>query len=136
MNKTAHDIFTEHALQREMLDVFFDPDAPNWATFDTELGYRLRNSTVRDGLDNAFTIATYPGTTARRLIHYADLPCRINTYGDSFTNCQQVSDGETWQEALAAHFGEPIRNFGCGGYSVFQAYRRAVAIEATDLERI
>src|SRR5260221_357582 len=44
--------------------------------------------------------------------------CRLNTYGDSFTQCHQVSDGETWQEYLAAHLGEPIRNFGVGGYGV------------------
>jgi len=52
-------------------------------------------------------------------------------YGDSFTQCHQVSDGETWQEILAAHFGEPIRNFGVGGYGVYQAYRRMRRIEAT-----
>jgi hypothetical protein len=48
---------------------------------------------------------------------------RINTYGNSFTQCHQVSDGETWQEYLAAPLGEPIRNFGVGGHGVFQAYR-------------
>jgi hypothetical protein len=42
-----------------------------------------------------------------------------------------VSDGETWQEALAAHLGEPIRNFGIGGYGAFQAYRRMLRTEPT-----
>jgi hypothetical protein len=65
------------------------------------------------------------------MINYADRPCRINTYGDSFTQGHQVSDGETWQEYLAAHFGEPVRNFGIGGYGVYQAYRRMVREEAT-----
>ncbi len=37
---------------------------------------------------------------------------RINTYGDSFTECEQVGDGQTWQEYLAGHLGEPVRNFG------------------------
>jgi hypothetical protein len=50
---------------------------------------------------------------------YADKKCRINTYGDSFTQCHQVSDGETWQEYLAAHLGEPVRNFGMGGYGAY-----------------
>ena len=63
---------------------------------------------------------------------YAGKPCRINTYGDSFTQCHQVSDGETWQESLAAHLGEPIRNFGMGGYGAYQAYRRMVREESTD----
>ena len=63
---------------------------------------------------------------------YAGRPCRINTYGDSFTQCHQVSDAETWQEYLAGHLGEPIRNFGMGGYGVYQAYRRMVREEQTD----
>jgi hypothetical protein len=64
------------------------------------------------------------------MINYAGRPCRINTYGDSYTQCAQVSDGETWQEILAAHFHEPVRNFGVGGYGVYQAYRRALRTEA------
>ena len=63
---------------------------------------------------------------------YVDKKCRINTYGDSFTQCHQVSDGETWQEYLAAHLGEPVRNFGMGGYGVYQAYRRLLREEKTD----
>ena len=27
-------------------------------------------------------------------------------------------DGKTWQEYLAAHLGEPLRNFGVGGFGV------------------
>ena len=34
--------------------------------------------------------------------------------GDSFTHCDQVSDGETWQEFLASHIREPVKNFGVG----------------------
>jgi hypothetical protein len=55
--------------------------------------------------------------------------CRIHTYGNSFTHCDQVSDGETWQEYLAAHIQEPIRNYGVGGYSVYQAFRRMLKVE-------
>jgi hypothetical protein len=54
------------------------------------------------------------------------------TYGDSFTQCHQVSDAETWQEYLAGHLGEPVRNFGMGGYGVYQAYRRMICEEKTD----
>jgi hypothetical protein len=32
----------------------------------------------------------------------------------SFTQYHQVSDGETWQEYLAAHLGEPVGDFGIG----------------------
>ena len=68
----------------------------------------------------------------RKTINYADKKCRINAYGDSFTQCHQVSDGETWEEILAAHFGEPIRNFGVGGWSVYQAYLRMKREEKKD----
>ena len=63
------------------------------------------------------------------MLNFAQHHCRINTYGNSFTECSQTSDGETWQEALAAHFGEPLRNFGVGGYGVYQAYRRMLREE-------
>jgi hypothetical protein len=64
---------------------------------------------------------------------YTERPCRINTYGNSFTQCHQVSDGETWQEYLAAHLGEPVRNFGMGGFGVYQAFRRLMQIEQSPL---
>ena len=119
-------------LTRAMVDRFLDPDAHNWAKFDAELGYLIRDGVVRDGIDNSYTIGHYDSARARRQINYANLPCRVNTYGDSFTQCHQVSDGETWQEVLAAHLGEPIRNYGVGGFGVYQAYRRLLREEATD----
>jgi hypothetical protein len=83
--------------------------------FDPEVGYVLGNYLPHDGMDNSSTISTSQvvGGPRRRFIHRQTL--RINTYGNSFTQCHQVSDGETWQEYLAAHLGEPIRNFGMGG---------------------
>jgi hypothetical protein len=121
---TMRDLLREATVKREAIDHFLDPDAPNWAVFDRELGYGLRDCIVRDGVDGSLTVYRYDASGSRRLVHYARSPCRINTYGDSFTQCHQVSDGETWQEVLAAHLGEPVRNFGVGGYGVYQAYRR------------
>lgn len=118
------------ALTRAMVDRFLDSQAHNYAAFDPVLGYRLRDCVVRDGLDDANVIYRYEATGERKRINHADRPCRINSYGNSFTQCQQVSDGETWQELLAAHLGEPIRNWGVGGYGVYQAYRRLLAVEA------
>jgi hypothetical protein len=86
----------------------------------------------RDGLDQSATIITSQPNGMRTSHIYRDRPCRINTYGNSFTACNQVCDGETWQEYLAAHLGEPIRNFGVGGYGVYQSYRRMVREEQTD----
>jgi hypothetical protein len=114
------------------IDRYMDPKNPAILEFDPELGYLHRNHCMKDGMDGAVTAGTYhPRGWNRTMIHYADQPCRINTYGDSYTQCAQVSDGETWQEILAAHFREPIRNFGVGGYGVYQAYRRAMRMEAT-----
>lgn len=80
---------------RYVIDTFLDPNEPNRATYDSHLGYRLRNSIARDGMDNCTTVSRYEPLTCRKTIQFADKPCRINAYGDSFTQCHQVSDGET-----------------------------------------
>ena len=121
-----------HVLQRATLDRFLDSKAQVWAKFDPELGYLLRNAFVRDGVDGCHTLARYQESGQRQQVNFPDQPCRINSYGDSFTQGHQVSDGETWQEILSAHFCEPIRNFGVGGFGVYQAYRRLLRNEATD----
>ena len=117
-----------HPVEIERL---LDPKQPAILKFDPELGYLHRNHAMQDGMDGTITSGTYaPRGGYRTMVNYAGQPCRINTYGDSYTQCAQVSDGETWQEALAANFREPIRNFGVGGYGVYQAYRRAMRMEA------
>ena len=106
------------------------PNVPCFVRFDPELGYELKDYDFHDGDNGNLSDYVYePRGGHRKMIQYADRPCRINTYGDSFTQCAQVSNGETWQEILAAHFHEPIRNFGVGGYGVYQAYRRAMRVE-------
>ena len=112
------------------VEQFLDPSKPSWSRFDPETGYAPNGVTMPDGIEDSRSRYTYTAAGHRKLVNYADRPCRINTYGDSFAQCQQVSDGETWQEYLAAHLGEPIRNFGVGGYGVHQAYRRARRMEA------
>ena len=127
-------IFVEYlrksAVPRGVINRFLR--GPSWARFDPELGYVLGNFLPTDGIDGSATISSARPDGARTSFMYAGRPCRINTYGDSFTQCHQVSDGETWQEYLAAHLGEPIRNFGMGGYGAYQAYRRMVREERTD----
>ena len=82
-----------------------------------------------DGLDGSRTYHTYERTGARTRVNFPNEQARIRTYGNSYTHCDQVNDGETWQEALAAHLGEPIKNHGVGGYSVYQAYLRMKKVE-------
>lgn len=119
-------------VDKKTLDVFLDPKQLSWAKFDPVTGYRLGNYMPKDGIHQSSTISTAQANGARTARAYVDKPCRINTYGDSFTQCHQVSDSETWQEYLAGHLGEPIRNFGMGGYGVYQACRRMIREEQTD----
>lgn len=115
---------------QEEIDVFLNK--PSWAQFDTDVGYILGNYSPHDGVDGSQTISTVRKDGARTSFVYTDQPCRINTYGNSFTQCHQVSDAETWQEYLAGNLGEPIRNYGMGGFGVYQAYRRMLREECTD----
>ena len=132
MSITTREFFNAVTPKREHVDRFLDPNAHNYAEFDSELGYIRKNSVLKDGINESYTISRYGACGDRLMSDFADRPCRINTYGNSFTQCDQVNDGETWQEYLAAHLGEPIRNFGDGGHGVHQAYRRMIQEEKTE----
>ena len=127
--KSFREYVEETVPERKEIDVFLNE--LSWARFDKDVGYVLGNYMPRDGLDGSSTISTIRSNGARRSFMYKDKPCRVNTYGDSFTQCNQVNDGETWQEYLAGHLGEPVRNYGMGGFGVYQAYRRMVSEEQT-----
>src|SRR5215471_14355920 len=129
---TFEEYLRRSVVDKKTLEVFLDPTRLSWAKFDPVTGYRLGNYMPRDGIDRSSTISTVASNGMRTSHAYVNKPCRINTYGDSFTLCHQVSDSETWQEYLAGHLGEPIRNFGMGGYGVYQAYRRMLREEQTD----
>jgi hypothetical protein len=128
---TTREWLAKATLSKEMVDRFLDPETRNIWAFDAELGFGVRSCIRNDGVDGSKTVTHVDPSGERRMVNSADRPCRINTYGNSFNMSQQVSDGESWQEYLAAHFGEPIRNFGVGGYSVYQAYRRMLREEKT-----
>lgn len=116
-------------LPREDVDLWLARKDFPFCKYDPELGYLHLDRDFEEGQDGSVCRYRYDKLDARQMSHYADQPCRINTYGNSFTSCEQVSDGETWQEVLAAHLGEPIRNYGIGGYSVYQAYLRMLREE-------
>jgi len=115
---TFEQFLKESAVSRKVIDRFLR--GPSWARFDPELGYILGNYMPSDGIDGSATISTIQPNGARTSLIYAGWKCRINTCGDGFTQRHQVSDGETWQEYLAAHLGEPIRNFGVAGTAPFR----------------
>jgi len=113
------------------IENFLNIDKKSFLTFDPELGYIQTDYIFRDGMEETLSEYVYEHKLgmARKIVNYPERPCRINTYGDSFTQSAQVSDGETWQEFLAMHFREPIRNYGVGGYGVYHAYLRAMRTE-------
>lgn len=114
--------------QQEVDDWLAEKAFP-FAKYSSEFGWLLRSGRFLDGVDNSICTYNYGEFGERILLNYADRPCRINTYGDSFTQCHQVNDAETWQEVLAAHLQEPVSNFGVGGWSVYQAYLRMLKEE-------
>jgi len=121
----ARQYLSEILYTRQEVDEWLAGSAFPFSKYHSGYGWLLNNARFRDGIDNSWSIYTYMGENGPRLIgNYHDVPCRINTYGNSFTQCHQVSDHETWQEILAAHLQEPVRNFGVGGWSVYQAYLR------------
>ncbi|MBD3374748.1 twin-arginine translocation signal domain-containing protein [candidate division KSB1 bacterium] len=115
---------------KEEIDLWLAGKAFPFAKYHPEFGWLLNSDRYTDGIDGSECVYTYVGEDGERIMmNYGDKPCRINTYGNSFTQCHQVSDGETWQEVLAAHLQEPVRNFGIGGWSVYQAYLRMLKEE-------
>jgi len=133
MSFTYKDVIKKAAFRKVDVEDLLSGNGIHRVLFDLDLGYVPRDSEVQDGVDWSWCTYRYEKTGERKMINYADRPCRINTYGDSFTHSSQVSDGETWQEQLAAHFGEPIRNFGVGGQSAYLACRKALQMEETEL---
>jgi len=97
--------------------------------YDSELGWVHREATGSTGVDRSKVFYSYESDGARRVVNFPDRPGRIRTYGDSFTHCSQANNNETWEEYLAAHIQEPVRNYGVGGYGVYQAYRRMLKVE-------
>jgi hypothetical protein len=97
--------------------------------YDPELGWTHHEAIGSTGADGSKVFYNYESDGARQAINFPDRPSRIRTYGNSFTHCSQASNNETWEEYLAAHLQEPVRNYGVGGYSVYQAYRRMRRVE-------
>lgn len=126
---TARDYLKGILYTREEVKQWLAGKAFPFAKYNSEFGWLLRNARFQDGVNGSTSVYTYGTLDERTTIHYKDQPCRVNTYGNSYTQCHQVSDGETWQEVLAAHLQEPVRNFGVGGWSVYQAYLRMLKEE-------
>jgi len=97
--------------------------------YDSELGWTHHEAVGNTGVDGSKVFYNYESDGARKAINFPGQSSRIRTYGNSFTHCSQANNNETWEEYLAAHIQEPVRNYGVGGYSVYQAYRRMLKVE-------
>ena len=115
---------TSLTYSRQELDDWFAGRAYPFSKYNSEFGYLHRSGSRSDGANGSTCTYSYDENDSRRMIAFADQECRINTYGNSFTNCDQVNDDQTWQEVVAAQIGEPVRNYGVSSFSVYQAYLR------------
>ncbi len=114
----------ERVYRREEIDEWLRPKESAFSQYDSLLGYRMANRVLREGIDGSLVRYRYTDDGARRMIAYEERACRINSYGSSFTDGEQVGDAETWQEFLAGHLEEPVRNYGVGGQTAYQSYVR------------
>jgi hypothetical protein len=118
---------------REMVDAYVSFNDAGESSCNPELGWVPRGSRKSQvGVDNTYAFYSYQKDRGRSVVNFPDRVSRIHAFGNSFTHCDQVSDGETWEEYLAAHLQEPVRNFGIGGNSVYQAFRRMRIVELGD----
>ena len=99
---------------REQVEEFIRTDGPKndrgWA-FDAELGWVHVDGISRgDGVHRTDTFYYANAADGRALAPFT-APSRIHAYGDSFTYCDQVNNGETWEDYLSAHLQEPMPHF-------------------------
>jgi hypothetical protein len=130
MSQAYEDMLMNTVYRKQDIDAIVDPGKESWIKFDRHAGYQSCDIELQDGLDGSITTYSYGHGNQRTMLNFADAPCRINTYGDSYTLCQQVTNSETWQEYLAGHLQEPVRNFGNGGQGVLHAYLHMIRAEA------
>jgi hypothetical protein len=91
-------------------------------TYDAALGWRNAPNSMRDPVNSAGSVwmIHYDAEGARRDGAASGDP-RVAAFGDSFTQCDEVGDDQTWEHDLATATGVRVLNFGVGGYGPDQA---------------
>ena len=59
MQIAIRDLVNTVTCRREEVENFLDPEKPNWAKFDPELGYTWRDYIMKDGVDGSRTITSF-----------------------------------------------------------------------------
>ena len=76
---------------KEEVDDWFAGKAFPFSKHDPELGWLLPNAQFQDGINDSISTYTYAENDGERIMsNYHEKECRINTYGNSFTQCHQV----------------------------------------------
>jgi hypothetical protein len=86
--------------------------------FHSTLGWDYPPNLVYENFAGV-TFSHGPGGERRCLTNYDTT--LISTYGDSFTYCAEVGDGDTWQTVLGEKLKTNVINFGVCGYGTDQA---------------
>ena len=76
---------------------------------------------TRVNVDGNQYIMSYGADGARNDVNYHD-EVLIASYGDSFTDCAEVNDNETWQYYIEELIHKDVKNYGVSGYGVGQTW--------------
>lgn len=94
----------------------------NYIEFSSLLGWTIK----KNGASKIYQANSHGIRSSREYeLTPPDDVLRIATFGDSFTNCTDVNNEETWQASLEKiALNLEVLNFGVGGYGLDQAYLR------------
>lgn len=97
-------------------------------SFDPELGWVNQKNTIKKDRVKGREVTYTFGKYGDRISPLSDTgyvnKVTISTYGDSFCQCREVEDNETWQYYLTKKSGCQVFNYGVGNYGIDQALMR------------
>ena len=90
--------------------------------YDAALGWDNVPSTTWQDKNRLGEVITYSyDADGSRADNLPPKQLLITTYGDSYTNSDEVENHETWQYFLESRIGYEVKNFGVSGYGTDQA---------------
>jgi hypothetical protein len=113
-----------HALADQQFESLNDKKIDRYfaEAYDEELGWDNQPFHKSNGLNVSGQRWTKSfAADGSRVDPFAQGDLLISTYGDSFTLCAEVNDGQTWQSILGRMLGGIVKNYGVEGYGTGQA---------------
>ena len=125
-------LFADSFVDRQF-DALSEADRQSYLekAFDPLLGWDNRPSSAREQVNSvgeAWRMSF--AADGARADGLPDTPLLATSYGDSFTQCSEVNDDETWQVFLERSLRRDVKNFGVGAFGTGQAlhkFKRHVA---------